>query len=433
MALSTGPLGMNARNFLYIRRYNSPSAKRIADDKLKTKRLLISQKIPTTKLIKAFNNRESIRTFDWNLPENGFVVKPARGYGGEGILVFTSWRNQRGRTISGKRFQVQQLESHLFDIFEGVYSLQGLPDKAYIEERVLGHKFFKKFVSIGLADIRIILFKSIPVMAMLRLPTPESKFTANLHLGAIGVGIDIRTGITQHAFLKGKEITKIPGTTYKIRGIKIPQWDEILLMGAKTQEIGKLGYMGIDIVFDAKAGPIVLEINARPGLEIQKANLSSLRSRLEKIEDVKPASLQRGVELAKSLFAAEVVQNVNVSPTTISVFEPVTFNNNGIQKTYNAKVDTGAFRTAIDWSIAKDLNLKPISQKILVDSANARQLRQAAKVTFTLAGKKFNTIATITDRSHMNYPVIIGRKDMTGFVINPNLVSTVKGESEDEL
>ena len=433
MALSTGPLGMNARNFLYIRKYNSPSAKRIADDKLKTKRLLISQKIPTTKLIKAFNSRESIRTFDWNLPENGFVVKPARGYGGEGILVFTSWKNQRGRTISGKRFQVQQLESHLFDIFEGVYSLQGLPDKAYIEERVLGHKFFKKFVSIGLADIRIILFKSIPVMAMLRLPTPESKFTANLHLGAIGVGIDIRTGITQHAFLKGKEITKIPGTTYKIRGIKIPQWDEILLMGAKTQEIGKLGYMGIDIVFDAKAGPIVLEINARPGLEIQKANLSSLRSRLEKIEDVKPASLQRGVELAKSLFAAEVVQNVNVSPTTISVFEPVTFNNNGIQKTYNAKVDTGAFRTAIDWSIAKDLNLKPISQKILVDSANARQLRQAAKVTFTLAGKKFNTIATITDRSHMNYPVIIGRKDMTGFVINPNLVSTVKGESEDEL
>ncbi len=433
MALSTGPLGMNARNFLYIRRYNSPPTKRIADDKLRTKRLLISNKIPTTKLIKAFNSRDSIREFDWDLPANGFVVKPARGYGGEGIIVFTSWKNQRGRTISGKRFQVQQLESHLFDIFEGVYSLQGLPDKAYIEERVLAHKFFKKFASIGLADIRIILFKSIPVMAMLRLPTPESKFTANLHLGAIGVGIDIRTGITQHAFLKGKEITKIPGTTYKIRGIKIPRWDEILLMGAKTQKIGKLGYMGIDIVFDAKKGPIVLEINARPGLEIQKANLSSLRSRLEKIEDVKPASLEKGVELAKSLFASEVVQNVNVSPTTISVFEPVTFYSNGTQKTYNAKVDTGAFRTAIDWSVAKDLNLKPISQKILVDSANARQLRQAAKVTFTLAGKRFSTIATITDRSHMNYPVIIGRKDMTGFVINPSLVSGIKGESEDEL
>ena len=433
MALSTGPLGMNARNFLYIRKYNSPPAKKIADDKLRTKRLLISQKIPTAKLIKAFNSRESIRAYDWNLPQNGFVVKPARGYGGEGILVFTSWKNQRGRTISGKRYNVEQLESHLFDIFEGVYSLQDLPDKAYIEERVLAHKFFKKFASIGLADIRIIFFKSIPVMAMLRLPTPESKFTANLHLGAIGIGIDIRTGITQHAFLKGKELTQFPGTTYKIRGIKIPSWDEILLMGAKTQEMSRLGYMGIDIVFDAKKGPIVLEINARPGLEIQKANLSSLRSRLEKIEDVKPASLEKGVELAKSLFASEVVQNVNVSPTTISVFEPVTFYSNGTQKTYNAKVDTGAFRTAIDWSVAKDLNLKPMSQKILVDSANARQLRQAVKVTFTLAGKRFSTIATITDRSHMNYPVIIGRKDMTGFVINPNLASAAKDDFEDEL
>ena len=105
MALSTGPLGMNARNFLYIRRYNSPPTKRIADDKLRTKRLLISNKIPTTKLIKAFNSRDSIREFDWDLPANGFVVKPARGYGGEGIIIFTSWKNQRGRTISGKRFQ----------------------------------------------------------------------------------------------------------------------------------------------------------------------------------------------------------------------------------------------------------------------------------------------------------------------------------------
>ena len=105
MALSTGPLGMNARNFLYIRKYNSPPAKKIADDKLRTKRLLISQKIPTAKLIKAFNSRESIRAYDWNLPPNGFVVKPARGYGGECILVFTSWKNQKGPTLFPKPFQ----------------------------------------------------------------------------------------------------------------------------------------------------------------------------------------------------------------------------------------------------------------------------------------------------------------------------------------
>src|SRR4030042_6501709 len=131
MAVSSGPLGMNARNFLYIRKYNRLSAKRIADNKLKTKRLLIGNCIPTTRLIKFFSSRESIRSYDWDLPEKGFVVKPARGYGGEGILVFTSWKNGKGRTISAKRYNVRQLESHIFDIFEGAYSLQDLPDQAY--------------------------------------------------------------------------------------------------------------------------------------------------------------------------------------------------------------------------------------------------------------------------------------------------------------
>ncbi len=432
MAISSEPLGMNARNFLFIRKYNSPSSKRIADNKLRTKRLLIGNKIPTTRLLKAFNSREAIREFSWDLPESGFVVKPARGYGGEGILVFTNWKNGKGRTVSGKRYNIQQLESHIFDIFEGVYSLQDLPDTAYIEEAVFPHRFFKKYVPAGLADIRIVLFNKIPLMAMLRLPTWESKGTANLHLGAVGIGIDIRSGITHHAVIKGKSINKIPDTSYKIRGIKIPYWNEILTLASKTQEVSGLGYMGIDIVLDDQKGPLVLEINSRPGLEIQNANLDSLRSRIERIENVKVANTERAVELAKTLFATETVQFVDTSPAILSVFEPVTFQNGNIKKTYEAKVDSGAYRTAIDWSVIKDLDLKPLREKFLIESANAKQWRPAVKVNFTLAGKKIKSIATVTDRSHMNYPVIIGRKDMIGFVINPSLAGTSSDESEDE-
>lgn len=432
MPLNIGPLGMNARNFLYIRRYNSLASKKIADNKLRTKRLLLSNKIPTTRLIKAFNTRDAVRTFDWKLPENGFVVKPARGYGGEGILVFSRWKDSRGRTISGKRYNIEQLESHIFDIFEGVYSLQDLPDKAYIEERVMPHKFFKKIVPIGLPDIRIILFKSIPIMAMLRIPTSESKGTANLHLGAIGVGIDIRTGITQHAVLHGKEIKKIPGTNLKIRGIKIPNWDEILLMAAKTQLLSELGYAGIDIVFDAKKGAIVLEINARPGLEIQKVNLDSLRLRMEKVEDVKIPSLERGIELAKSLFASATVHNVNISPTSLSVFEPVTIYSKSEKKIYQAKIDSGAFRSSVDWNIASDLNLELLPKKIWIEAANGKQQRPAVKLDFVLANKRIKTIGTVTDRKHMQYPVIIGRKDLKGFIINPALANDPKDELDDE-
>ncbi len=421
MAVSRGALGMNARNFLYVRRYNTSVAKKAADNKLRTKRLLIKDGIATTRLIKAFNTRSAIRSFDWKLPEEGFVVKPARGYGGEGILVFRSWKKDMGTTVSGEIYTKDELESHIFDIFEGVYSLQDLPDKAYLEERVVQDKFFKKFVAVGLADIRVVLLRRIPVMAMLRIPTVESRGTANLHLGAIGVGIDLRTGITKHAVLKGKEVKKIPGTGIKTRGIKLPNWANMLRLAAKAQDVIEgLGYCGVDIVLDANRGPLVLEINARPGLEIQNANLDSLRSRLERVENINVANIDRGVELSQSLFAEENLEKVGVSPTMLSLVEPITILGEYGNKTYDAKVDSGALRTAIDWSIVRDLKLPILPHKILIRAANGEQLRSAVNLQYMIAGKKVKTVATVTERSHMMYKVIIGREDMKGFLINPN-------------
>jgi predicted ATP-grasp superfamily ATP-dependent carboligase len=45
-----------------------------------------------------------------------------------------------------------------------------------------------------------------------------------------------------------------------------------------------LGYVGVDIVLDV-SGPMVLEVNKRPGLEIQNTNLAGLLQRLKYIED----------------------------------------------------------------------------------------------------------------------------------------------------
>jgi glutathione synthase/RimK-type ligase-like ATP-grasp enzyme len=45
----------------------------------------------------------------------------------------------------------------------------------------------------------------------------------------------------------------------------------------------ELGYLGVDIVLTPDKGPILLELNARPGLGIQIANLAGLVPRLEKI------------------------------------------------------------------------------------------------------------------------------------------------------
>ena len=45
-----------------------------------------------------------------------------------------------------------------------------------------------------------------------------------------------------------------------------------------------LGYLGVDLLLDREKGPLLLELNARPGLAIQMANKSGLFGRLDRIE-----------------------------------------------------------------------------------------------------------------------------------------------------
>lgn len=430
MAVSKNVLGMNARNFLYIRKYNKPSAKRIADDKLATKKLLLKNNIATTGLLATFSNRKDILKFDWNLPKDGFVIKPARGYGGQGILLIKSWEQGKGISITGKTYTIKQIKSHLFDILDGAYSLQFLPDKVFIEEIIHSHPFFRRLAPIGLPDIRVVAFNNVPIMSYMRLPTKESEGKANQTSGALGIGIDLRTGITTYATIhKTKYITYLPGTKTKVRGIKIPEWDTVLMLAVTTQSIMKLGYAGIDIVFDAKRGPMILEVNARPGLSIQLANKASLRTRLERVENMLIPTPQRGIEVAKSLFAEEFSEKVTPGEKVLNTVEQITFKYQGQTKVCQAKLDTGAFRTSIDRNLAEELSLPVMSKKVYVKSASGQRYRPTVKISFTLAGKRINTIASVVDRSFLRFPVIIGRRDLEGFLIKP---IAIEGEEDEE-
>lgn len=420
MPVSRDILGMNARNFLYIRKYNSNDAKKIADDKLLMKSVLIQNGIKTPNLFAIFYDRDSIIKYEWNdLPTRGFVIKPARGFAGSGILPIRKWENSIALTSTGQEYSIKALESHVLDIIEGAYSLKFLPDNAFIEERLYPHPFFKKLTAYGIPDIRVIVFNRIPVMAMMRLSTLESQGKANLHQGAIGFGIDIRTGITTNAILYDQRILTIPNSKTKTRGIKIPDWENVLFLAAKTQQITGLGYAGIDIVFDGQQGPMVLEVNARPGLSIQNANKSSLRSRLERVENIITPTPERGVEIAKNLFAEDFSEKVTIAPKVLTIIQEVTFQRNGEPISVKAKLDTGAFRTSIDRNFAELLGLTQLSEKVYVKSASGESFRPTVKASFTLGGRKINTVATIADRSNMKYPVIIGHRDLNDFLIKP--------------
>jgi alpha-L-glutamate ligase-like protein len=114
-----------------------------------------------------------------------------------------------------------------------------------------------------------------------RLPTRASQGKANLHQGAVGAGIDMASGVTLTGVMGNEVIAHHPDTSHSIEGIAIPEWDRILDISARCYELTGLGYIGVDVVIDRDLGPLVLELNARPGLAIQIANRQGLLRRLE--------------------------------------------------------------------------------------------------------------------------------------------------------
>ena len=168
----------------------------------------------------------------------------------------------------------------------GLFSLGGQPDHLIVEYCVQFDPIFDNVSYKGVPDIRIIVFLGYPVMAMIRLPTRLSDGKANLHQGAIGVGIDIPTGKTKRGVWGTEIIRDHPDTEHTIVGLSIPHWHNLLQMASRCYELSGLGYVGVDFVLDRDKGPLILELNARPGLAIQVAHRIGLLSRLKLIESL---------------------------------------------------------------------------------------------------------------------------------------------------
>lgn len=280
-----GILGINQRNSDYVLRYNERHRYPLVDNKLKTKHLAIQGNIAVPKLYEVIENEHQIKQIDSILkPYKDFVVKPAHGAGGDGILVFTDRILGRYRQINGKLTTQQELSYHLSCILTGNYSLGGHADHAIIEHRVVVDPVFKEVSYEGVPDIRIIILLGYPAMAMVRLPTRLSGGKANLHQGAIGVGINLATGITFGGVFQNDAIDYHPDTLNPVVGIQVPHWNTILEIAASCYELTQLGYIGVDIVLDKVHGPMMLELNARPGLNIQIANREGTLFRYQLIE-----------------------------------------------------------------------------------------------------------------------------------------------------
>lgn len=289
---ANGVLGMNARNYNIISRLNDRRLYPLVDDKVKTKVLAGKAGINTPRLIGVIEYQHQVKDFIKiveGCPQ--FVIKPAHGSGGKGVLVISHWEGQRFFTASGKELGFQDVFRHISNTLSGLFSLGGQYDVAVIEEMVNFSDMFKDFSYQGVPDVRIIVYKGYPAMSMMRLATAESGGRANLHQGAVGVGLDIQSGKTLQAVMHNLPVSVHPDTKADLKSLVVPFWREHLLIGAKAYEMTGLGYLGADIVLDKNRSPMMLELNARPGLAIQIANGHGLMSVIKKIEKTYPTGL----------------------------------------------------------------------------------------------------------------------------------------------
>jgi len=270
-------LGINERNLSYVYPYNPRAHFRIANDKSLSKKLLAENGIPvpqTYSLIEDFRYIEDQLNCLADL--SSFVIKPATGSMGQGILILRKTGENSWITPTDEEFGPEKLKLHVASVLYGAFSA-GNSDKVLIEYCLTPGPILRQIFTNGIPDLRILVFKEKPLMAMLRFPTDVSKGKANLHQGAIGVGVELKTGKLLHGYHRNQHIDKHPDSGMKFTGIPLPHWEKTIEIACQTASLVPLKYLGVDIILDKDLGPLVIEINARPGLQIQNANETGLK------------------------------------------------------------------------------------------------------------------------------------------------------------
>ncbi len=400
-------LWQNARNLLYIKWEEFLASKKLADSKLGTKKFLAAHKVAvpeTLGIIKKLSENTKERILALEPP---FVVKPNNGYGGKWILIVDEKSAEWNFiTNSGEIYTPSELREHLNYILEWFFSLSGGRDRVIIEKKIILTKEIELFATYGLPDIRVIAYNKVPVMAMIRIPTKESDGKANIHGWACAAWIDIWTGKITSISHRGKTVKSVPGIG-DIRGITIPRWDDILSLVVKVQKVTGIKFLGCDVVLDEFLGPLLLEMNIRPGLEIQNVNLTPLRERLDKLEGVDVGTIEKWVRLGRDLFSGDVEERIkSVSGKEVvgsKEYVKIWYG----EKHYN-------YLSHIRISKSESTLGKDFAKNILkIDTQKRDKVRLECEILWIKRTIRFE----ISEQSNEN--IVLGKNALRGFLIDP--------------
>ncbi|GAA0533282.1 hypothetical protein GCM10008994_05050 [Halorubrum ejinorense] len=279
-------LTMRIRNREFISKYN-PASVMSTFNKGKVKRTLHGLSIPTPATYLIAEDESDFQELQTLLEtQDKFAIKPIDGSGGRDVLAVRGRDEETNEFLTNRgRLTADEIVAHTRNICVGGVSDYGARREALVEGFITPDGLLADRTTGGVPDLRVITLLGFPVMSMVRLPTEESNGTANIHTGAVAVAIDIATGEASGGYQQTRNefIDSHPDSGADLE-FSIPDWEDVLTMASQAAISSGLGFTGVDIVFDEDDGPMVLEVNRRPGLGIQNANMDGLLHRLRYVE-----------------------------------------------------------------------------------------------------------------------------------------------------
>ncbi|OVE85648.1 RimK family alpha-L-glutamate ligase [Natronolimnobius baerhuensis] len=205
--------------------------------------------------------------------------------------------------------------------------------------------------------------------------------------------------------------------------------EEAREMARRAADSTGLDYAGVDLV-ESDDGWFVLEVNPTAGFKgLYEATGISPAPMIAELA-IEAAGGEVDTDRVDELSAVlddsqptarppQTIQD-NSERSIIGYTEEVVLSGTSGSKSVLSKSDTGATRTSIDTSLAADIGAGPIKSITRVRSGSSKttKSRPVVDVVVGVGGNQHTVTASVEDRSHMDYPVILGRDILGNYQVD---------------
>ncbi|MUV61622.1 RimK/LysX family protein [Halobacterium sp. CBA1126] len=205
--------------------------------------------------------------------------------------------------------------------------------------------------------------------------------------------------------------------------------EEAAEMALSVADTVGLDYAGVDLV-EGEDGWYLLEVNPTAGFKglFAATGVSpapyvaklAIETAGGEVDDDEVAELARTLDDSKPAAVETEPQPAAEKAATIGYTEDVLVSGTSGTERVVAKSDTGAARTSIDTRLAAEIGAGPIKSmtKVRSGSMKSGKARPVVDIVVGVGGDRHTVAASLEDRGHMDYPLLLGRDILQEYQVN---------------